>query len=294
MSGISTKKREHVESAELQVGYDSFNIIALNPERDELNTLLGTEKTDELEYLSEDDDGKAKLRLTFWLENIKTKWKQSVSFWVTDKPKVKKEDPDKKQWVNQSGKTTWGYDEDTLVTWFKHFMKNDKPIADQLVRVAYDGEENLVNFLSAWLDTDRKEGTGILPDYKQLFKGNVKELRGLIGSEVVNPVIVSVGVKTKEVDVLDKEGTPTGEKEKREYQSVFNKAFLPGQLMKNLRIGSGDKYVKSQLKTFKEKHEGDHGFKDFYIFQEAKAYNPEQNLASTEGNDVSENGPDYN
>lgn len=288
---ISTKKREVNEK--LVVGYSEFKVIALNPERDELNELLGTEKTDELEYLSEDDEGNAKIRLTFWLEDVRSKWKQSVSFWLVNKERAN-EAGDSNQWVNQSGKCSWADDKENLPTWFKNFMKKETPVGEQYFRIALDGEENLVNFLNAWLLVDRKEGTGILPDVKKFFKGNVKELRDLINSDLVGNVIVSLGIKTREIEIVGEDGQPTGNKEKRDYQSVFNKAFLPGSLMKNLRIGGGNEFVKKQIAGFEKAHIGQYGFKDFYIFQEAKPYNIEDNVVHDEDVDRDESDNKYN
>jgi hypothetical protein len=290
---ISTKERKN--SNELLVGWDEFKVVAINPEREQLNELLGVDKTDELEYLSEDDEGNRKIRLTFWIESVKSGWKQSVSFWLTNKERTSKENPSNKQYVNQYGKFSWD-DEggENLELWFKNFMKNEKPVGEQYWRVAFDGEEAFVRFLSAWLLVDRREGTGILPDYKELFKGNLKELNSIIGNKVSGNVLVSVGVKTKEIEILDEQGNPTGEKEKRDYQSVFNKDFLPGEFAKYLRSGGGKEAVRKQITRFENSHKGDYGFKDFFIFQEAKPYNPEDNISHSEDSEVSTTGNDYN
>jgi hypothetical protein len=293
---ISKTKREQKEQIGLYVGWGEFDVKMLNPSREELNEWLGTEKEDEIEYESEDDDGNKKIRLTFWLENVKDKIKQSVSFWVTDKVRVSKQNEDVIQWVNQSGVTTWGETEDVLPDWFKNFTTKKKIAGPQFFRKAYDGEEQLVVFLSSWLDgVNRREDTGILPDMKKIFKGNIKELSSLIGNEdLTGTVIVSMGVKTKEVKVKNSEGEETDETDVKDFQSIFNKSFLPGKLAKNLRIGGGDDYTRKRINKFKDAHKGEHGFKDFYVFQESKPYDPSMNIIHGENEDtITDDGNDY-
>jgi hypothetical protein len=125
------------------------------------------------------------------------------------------------------------------------------------------------------------------------MKGNVKELKDQVDGAYASNIIALATIVVKE-----KEG------ETKEYQGVFNKAFLPSYYMKNFRLMDyGSASVLSSLKVKKPKdlkpHErfvltvtSEYGCKDYYILKDLQEYNPDDNLVASD-KAISEDGSDY-
>jgi len=152
-------------------------------------------------------------------------------------------------------------------------------------RVAYVGEEDLYNFLRSWLsliDFSKKSAT-LEVEFKKLMNGNVKELKEQINGEWATNIVALATINSKETE----EGT-------KEFQTVYNKAFMPSYSMKAFRLVDYNKpETVSGLRQKGSKdlkpHErfvlnvtGEYGCKDFYTFQELKDYNADDNLVSSD------------
>lgn len=270
------KKREVREGGkQLYVGFTAVKVIAVNPNLEELNELLGREAApDQKEpiYLGNDQEGHERLRLAFWLEDIKSGKLFVHSFNLTNKER-KNKDGDKVQLVNSTCSTTWApfikkgdvvtdkVDESVIQDWFSNFTTKEKEvIGPKKWRKALAGEEELATLLRSWLgrldfmDVD----TEVLVDTKKLFKENYKELRELISlneegefSEegIDTPFVALLYVRTDEDDSTKK------------YQQVWSKSFLPNSFMKY--INNGNKfptdYAKKIWKKFEDEVTGDYG-----------------------------------
>lgn len=281
MSNIGGEKRQAPQFEEKEftkkIGLFEARVIAVNPTLEEYADVLGRQLKEDskaTEYLGTSKDGNARLRLDFWLEEVKTQEKFKLSFFIENKEKENK-DQTKKQYINNIGRCTWADSPNNLPVWFK----------ERENRVSFVGEEDLYNFLRSWLsniDFSSKKSTLQL-EFNKLIKGNVKELKEQINGEWATNIVALATISSKE--------TPDGVKE---YQAIYNKAFLPPYSIKAFRLIDYNKAEAiSALRQKSQKelkpHErfvlnvvGEYGCKDFFTFKELKEYNSEDNLVSSD------------
>ena len=289
MSNIGGKKKEQVQQTEYakKVGLFEANVIAVNPNAEEYNDILGIELKEDskaIEYLGKSQDGNTTLRVDFWLEEVKNKDKFKVTFFLENKEKENK-DATKKQYINEVGVCSWAADANDLPEWF---AKRD-------YRVSFVGEEELYNFMRTWLGglDYRDASTTLQLDWKSLMKGNAKDIKAQVGGEYSTSILALATIKT----VVKNDET-------KEYQGVYNKAFLPAYNLKQFRLIDYSKAdVLSGIRQKKSKdlkpHErfvlnvtGEYGCKDFYILKDMKDYNADDNLVASDSV-LSEDGSDY-
>ena len=291
MSNIGGDKRQSpvFEDKEFakKIGLFEARVIAVNPTTEEYADVLGRqlkEDSKSTEYLGTSKDGNARLRLDFWLEEVKSKEKFKLTFFIENKEKENK-DLTKKQYINNIGRCTWADSPNNLPTWFK----------ERENRVAFVGEEDLYNFLRSWLsniDFSSKKSTLQL-EFNKLIKGNVKEIKEQINGEWATNIVALATINTKETD----DGT-------KEFQNIYNKAFLPPYSIKAFRLldynaaGTISGLRQKASKDLKP-HErfvlnvvGEYGCKDYFTFKELKEYSSEDNLVSSD-KVISEDAGDY-
>jgi hypothetical protein len=289
IQGDKRERQERQAQPELvkKVGLFEGRVIAINPTAEEFKEVLEIDLPEEskvTEYLGTSRDGNTFLRVDIWLEEVKKKDKFKVTFFLEDKERENR-DGTKKQYINNIGKCAWADDPNNLADWF---AKRD-------YRVAYVGEEEMYEFLRTWLgELDyAKESTVLQLEWKRLMKGNLKDLKDQVnGAYCTNVVALAT------VTVRQKDG------ENKEYQSIYNKAFLPAYYLKNFRlINYNDSSVLNALRNKKPKelkpHErfvvnvtGEYGCKDYYILRDLQEYNPDDNLVATD-KALSDDGSDY-
>jgi hypothetical protein len=281
MSNIGGEKRQSpvFDDKEFakKVGLFEARVIAVNPTTEEYADVLGRQLKEDskaTEYLGTSKDGNARLRLDFWLEEVKSKEKFKLTFFIENKEKENK-DQTKKQYINNIGRCTWADSPNNLPTWFK----------ERENRVSFVGEEDLYNFLRSWLsniDFSSKKSTLQL-EFNKLIKGNVKELKEQINGEWATNIVALATINTKETD----DGV-------KEFQNIYNKAFLPPYSIKAFRLldynaaGTISGLRQKSSKDLKP-HErfvlnvvGEYGCKDFFTFKELKEYSSEDNLVSSD------------
>ena len=290
MSSIGGKKRENTGGGDFskKVGLFEANVIAINPTPEEFKDILGMELKEDskaAEYLGETKDGNNYLRVDFWLEEVKNKDKFKVSFFLEDKERENK-DGTKNQYINSIGMCSWAADENDLAEWFTKGRD---------YRVAYTGEEDLYNFMRTWLaDLDYRDADTVLQlEWKKLMRGNVKDLKDQIDGEWSKSIVALATVIVKERDG-----------ESKEYQGIYNKAFLGGYALKQFRlVDYGNKRTQESLKNKKPRdlkaHEkfvvnvtGEYGCKDYYILKDIQDYDPDDNLVASDAF-ISDDGDDY-
>jgi hypothetical protein len=273
-----SKRESNFESTEFtkKVGLFEAKVIAVNPDAEEYQEVLGIqlkEDSKQAEYLGEKDGNKT-LRVDFWLEETKSKDKFKVTFFLENKVKENK-DQTKKQYINNIGTCSWAADPNDLADWF----------TKREYRPAFVGEEELYNFLRTWLgNIDYRQDNAILQlEWNKLLKGNVKDLKEQVNSEWATNVVALATVKTVTKEDGDKE-----------YQGVYNKAFLPAYSIKQFRlVDYGNSSELSKLREKKTKdlkpHErfvlnviGEYGCKDYYTFKELKEYSSDDNLVASD------------
>lgn len=285
---IQGDKRERQQQAEIskKVGLFEARVLAINPTTEEFKEVLNIDLPEDskaTEYLGESRDKNTFLRIDFWLEEVKKKDKFKLTFFLEDKDRENK-DGSKKQYINNIGTTTWAADENDLPEWF---TKRD-------YRVAKVGEEELYNFMRTWLELDySKSDADLSMEWRKLMKGNVKELKDQVdGAYCTNIVALAT------ITVRQKDG------ENKEYQSIYNKAFLPSYYLKNFRVVNyNDPTLQSNLRAKKLKDlkpverfvvnvTGEYGCKDYYILNDLQEYNADDNLVASD-KAISEDGSDY-
>jgi len=271
----------------LKTGIFEATVIAVNPTLEQFKDVLGMEVKEDsksIEYLGE-KDGNTTLRIDFWLL-AKDDSKFKVSFFLEDRERENK-DKTKNQYINSIGSCSWAGDENDLPKWF----------SDRDYRQAYVGEEELYNFMRIWLsELDyRHAETTLMIDWKKLMKGNVRDIKDQVGGEWSGGFGALATVITKE-----KEG------EVKEYQGVYNKAFLPAYVLKHFKLvdytnESTLAKLSSKKSSDLKPHErfvlnvtGEYGCKDYYTFSEIQEYNPDDNVAaSSEALTHSDDGGEY-
>jgi hypothetical protein len=281
MSNIGGEKRQSpvFDDKEFvkKVGLFEAKVIAVNPTTEEYADVLGRQLKEDskaTEYLGTSKDGNARLRLDFWLEEVKSKEKFKLTFFIENKEKENK-DQTKKQYINNIGRCTWADSPNNLPTWFK----------ERENRVAFVGEEDLYNFLRSWLsniDFSSKKSTLQL-EFNKLIKGNVKEIKEQINGEWATNIVALATINTKETD----DGV-------KEFQNIYNKAFLPPYSIKAFRLldynaaGTISGLRQKSSKDLKP-HErfvlnvvGEYGCKDYFTFKELKEYSSEDNLVASD------------
>ena len=285
--GGKKKEQQQFESSVKKVGLFEANVVAINPNAEEYKDVLGIELKEDskaVEYLGTSQDGNTTLRVDVWLEEVRNKDKFKVTFFLENKEKENK-DQTKKQYINTVGVCSWADDVNNLPTWF----------SSREYRIAYLGEEDLYNFLRTWLgNLDYRDAeTTLQLDWKKLMKGNVKDLKDQINGEWCTSIVALATIKT----VIKEDDT-------KEYQGVYNKAFLPAYAIKQFRlVDFNNPSLVSNLRTKKSKdlkpHErvvitvnGEYGCNDFFILKDLKEYNPDDNLVASD-KVISEDGADF-
>jgi hypothetical protein len=286
---IQGDKRERQALPEIskKVGLFEARVVAINPTTEEFKEVLDIELPEDsklTEYLGTSRDGNTFLRVDIWLEEVKKKDKFKVTFFLEDKERENK-DGSKKQYINNIGRCAWADDPNNLAEWF---AKRDH-------RVAFVGEEELYEFLRTWLgELDySKESTVLQLEWKKLMKGNLKDLKSQVDGAYCTNVAALATITVKQKDG-----------ENKEYQSIYNKAFLPAYYLKNFRlINYNDPTVQSGLRAKKSKdlkpHErfvvnvtGEYGCKDYYTLRDLQEYNPDDNLVASDKT-LSDDGSDF-
>ena len=271
---IKGKARDQKEFVK-ETGFFEGEVLCINPNRETLEKLLGIALEKDPEYLSE-DNGVKRLNLRIWVKNVKDGRLRHIPFFLKD---VERENMDKtkKQYINDVGMTAWSDSEENLQDWFK-----SRPF-----RVAHEGEEELYNFAVTWLNKlDTRDAETVLHfDWSKLMKGNTKEIGDQVNGEYCGTVCPLVTIRTS-----DKEGQPI------EYEQVYNKEFLPGYAIKQIRLRKIDESFIDAARTTERKKrtklqkfvlnvtDPKYGVKDFYTLGEVMPYDPSKNIIS--GNSV--------
>lgn len=295
---ITGKQREQkTTSNALLVGVGEVEVIAFNPDKQELMELLkvsddNIDKFKDPEYLeTKDIDGESikTLRIDAYIKNKVNEKIDKIAFFLQNKER-KNKNGDKYQFIDNVGTTTWATDEKALPEWFK---KRD-------FRIAKIGEEELYNFMKNWVSglDYRDASTELQLDWSKLMKGNVRELRDQIEGEFTSSVVVSYFVR----NVL--KTNEQGEEETKQYQGVSNKFFLSGWQIKFFKNTSWDSIKIEGLKGKKLKDlkpyekfainltDPEYGIKDTFQLAHQVEYDSSIDFAAS-NKSISTDGDDY-
>lgn len=214
-------------------GYASVFVKGVNATKAELEKFYGREIENEPTYTSTNKDtGNKQVRIEFLVEADPTsklhpgvEFKSKVTFFLNDGRRVGSESG-KIQVIDKYGNTAW-VTEEQLAKKEIPIDKNGNPIRIAPdYRPAYDGEEELVQFLRCYLNIkspfnyDKEKNIYVWKPQAELddvesslehvsdyFMGNVKELKEAIALQPANKLQVLFGVKG-------------------DYQDTYNRMFM--------------------------------------------------------------------
>lgn len=224
--------KESVEGAfKLYKGMAAFNMVAVNPTKKELEALQGRDIESEPEYKGKNDDGVDTVRVVFYAKtnpeakvNGGIELMVPISFILTKASRVGQASG-KIQVIDNYGRTAWATPEEVADGVIPQYASGPANISKGY-RPAYQGEEQLVDFLIQWLNipspTNYKDGKWVMKsnpedsevslDMEALFKGDITEIQGLIKLASAYLVKAAVGIRTTE--------------EGKQHQAVFTRKFV--------------------------------------------------------------------
>jgi hypothetical protein len=239
MAFAKGKESSEGGNAKRYIGAASVFVISLNPTKTQLESIYNTKIEKDPEYLgtsvlykdTPEETEVAQIRLDFLIKTDPEKNNgieliSKLPFFLKNAPRFNK-DKTKVQVIDKYGVTAWATIEEAKAHAIPQYAHGPANI-DSGYRAAFIGEEDLINFLKAFLVIPMKEYTdknGVkhtlenisdaeagLEHIAAYFKGDVSELKGIIGLQPKNKVQVLFGVKTTE--------------ENKIYQDVFIKKIL--------------------------------------------------------------------
>ena len=216
------KTQESKETQEFKryVGVGTSYVLAVNPNKKELDELMGFESANEPEYLKDTDEGRV-ANITFI---VRTNPEQCGGVEITNRlmftlrnSPAYNSDKSKVQVIDQFGNFTWT-DTQSAKEGKKLFSANGKELkVDNKYRMAYAGECDLVHFLKtylcvqdafnyingSWVKKDNSDDYRFgLEHIKDYFKGDFSELKEALALQPNNKVKLLYGVRTTEDNKL--------------------------------------------------------------------------------------------
>lgn len=221
------------------IGVGSVFVLAVNPNKEQLEKLYNTQLENDPEYLGEVEVGEDKhkvqnVRLDFIVKTDAEKcggieFITKVAFFIRKEYRYNR-DQTKVQVIDKYGRTAWVTVEQAKTHEIPVY-KNGPANIDKDYRPAYHGEEELTNFIKAylnipnvmkyvnntWVMVDKPEDCEArLESIAEYFKGNFKELRDVIALQPNNKVKVLFGIRTTD--------------DNKQYQAVYNQMFLKNNI----------------------------------------------------------------
>ena len=250
MIKIGKKSEEFVQK--LYKGIGAINVVAVNPNKEKLQEITGREITEEPVYTGTLEDGKKYARVTFYVKTDETakinngiNVNTNISFMITDAP-VTGSSTGKIKVIDKYARTAW-VTKDEFNSKSIPVYSNGPARISKDYRPLYQGEENLINFLIAWLNVPSPEiydnTTGsykenpkiedceISLDMKKILTGNVSEIADIIPAAFNYTVKCVFGVRTTS--------------EGKQYQEIFNRMFLKNANNKYEKLDAAIKEVKN-------------------------------------------------
>jgi hypothetical protein len=252
-TGSSNKK--------LYMGIGSIQIVMVNPSVSKLAEFYNTdeEKIKDPAYVKEGENPST--RLDFYYTNhpdFQTELKGKFSIFVQNNTRESK--AGKKQYIDSFTRTSWANSLSELSA-AQQNVKDYLRLDMNTVREAKPGEETIYSLMKAYGNIVPKTKPFELNDFKQLIKGNGKELEDFFTyfNDKGNGINVMMGVKDTK------------------YQDIYTGVFIP---------------LNSKLSDYAKKNiEGEYGFKSYhegYIFKE---FIPE---LAPDNNEISESSLENN
>ena len=225
------------------IGVAPVFVLGVNPNKKELEAIYNTSLDNDPEYINEvESDGHQvkNVRIDFITKSDPDKcngieFTSKVSLFLKEEYRYNK-DKTKVQVIDKYGRTAWVTIEQAKAHEIPVY-KNGPANLDKDYRPCYVGEEDLTNFLKAylnipnvmkyvnstWVMVDKPEDCEArLEHIQDYFKGNFKELKDAIALQPGNKVKVLFGVKTNT--------------ENKQYQAVYTPMFLKNSVTDYSRL----------------------------------------------------------
>lgn len=225
------------------IGVAPVFVLGVNPNKKELEAIYNTSLDNDPEYINEvESDGHQvkNVRVDFITKSDPDKcngieFTSKVSLFLREEYRYNK-DKTKVQVIDKYGRTAWVTIEQAKAHEIPVY-KNGPANLDKDYRPCYVGEEDLTNFLKAylnipnvmkyvnstWVMVDKPEDCEArLEHIKDYFKGDFKELKDAIALQPGNKVKVLFGVKTNT--------------ENKQYQAVYTPMFLKNSVTDYSRL----------------------------------------------------------
>lgn len=214
----------------LYKGVAAVNVLAVNPNKAELERITGRTYDEEPVYRGKDDDGNETMRITFYTKtnpdakvNSGIELVLPISFTLVKARRVGQQSG-KIQVIDKYGRTAWVTPADLESKSIPQYSKGPANISADY-RPAVIGEEFLINFLIKWLNipgpANYKEGQWIMKDNPEdsevsinlakVFAGDVSELAEVVNMAREYLIKVAVGIRTTE--------------DGKQYHAVFTRDF---------------------------------------------------------------------
>lgn len=220
-------------------------VLGVNPSKSELEKFYNTTLENEPEYLSEIDVNGQKVksvRLDFVVKTDAEKCNgieltTKVSFFLRNQARVSSTSG-KIQVIDKYGRTAWASPEEFKAHSIPQYSNGPANI-DADYRAAFVGEEELTNFLIAYLNIpspmkyNRNENKWYMVDNPQdsearlenianYFKGDFSEIKAIAGLQPNNKVKVLFGIRTTD--------------DNKQYQAVYSQMFLKNNITDYSRL----------------------------------------------------------
>lgn len=230
---IKVGKKSEEAVFKLYTGVGVVNVLAVNPNKAKAEAILGRELKDEPVYTGTLDDGKKYVRVTFYVKtdeeakiNNKINLISTINFMITEAPVVGS-NSGKVKVIDKYDRTAWVTKEEFDKKAIPVYSNGPAKISSDY-RPLYQGEENLIEFLTAWLNLPPTEeydnsigkfkevsnleacGTGL--DITKIIKGDISDIAEVIPTVSNYGVKCAIGVRTTN--------------EGRQYQEIYNRMFL--------------------------------------------------------------------
>ena len=286
MAFASGKESTEGSAVKRYVGVAPVYVLAVNPNKAELEKLYNTQLENDPEYLSEVEVGEEKrkvanVRLDFIVKTDAEKcggieFITKIPFFIRKEYRINR-DGSKVQVIDKYGRTAWVTKEQCQAHEIPVY-KNGPANIDKDYRPAFHGEEELTNFIKAylnipnvmkyvnntWVMVDKPEDCEArLESIAEYFKGNFKELRDVIALQPNNKVKALFGVRSTD--------------DNKQYQAVYNQMFLKNNI---------NDYSKLDADLQERKAAGAYSNTEFEVC-ELKEYNVEStDLSNSGSNDM--------
>lgn len=215
------------------IGVAPVKVLAVNPTKAEMEKIYGTDIENDPVYVGKVDiNGQSynNVRLDFVVATDEEKTGVSmttkVAIFVREQYRYNR-DMSKVQVIDKYGRTAWVTKEQAQNHEIPVYANGQPANIDKDYRPCYVGEEDLTNFIKAYLNIPNVmkyvNGTWVLVDnpqdcearldnIKDYFRGDFRELKDIMALQPNNKVKVLFGVRTND--------------EGRQYQAVYTNMFL--------------------------------------------------------------------